>query len=272
MTDYRHMIRHRYAERRLRNPNYSIRAFARDLELSPSHLSEIFNGKEKLSLKTAAKIGPAIGLKHKELEWFLDAVAFESARSVETKNLAKKRLDQHAQAKRFLRLNGENFSLISDWYHLPILEAIKVLQTSGGDVTAVDIAKLLGLKVADVKRSLEVLTSLQMVGTNQGVLTRPNVHVEAPVDASFEAIRNFHHQLLVKASESIHGQNRDQRALNSLVLTFSKANFQAANEMLNDFCKAFNARFGEDAAPDAVYCLATQLFELNKTNQISIES
>ena len=43
-------------ERRSRNPRYSLRAYARDLGISVSHLSTIMNGRRKLSTLQAGKI------------------------------------------------------------------------------------------------------------------------------------------------------------------------------------------------------------------------
>ena len=46
---YRDVLRAKLAQRCERNASYSLRAFARDLTLSPSYLSEVLNGKSFLS-------------------------------------------------------------------------------------------------------------------------------------------------------------------------------------------------------------------------------
>jgi plasmid maintenance system antidote protein VapI len=45
-----------FEEKRSRNSSYSLRAFARDLEISVSHLSAIMSGQKKLSAQQAGKI------------------------------------------------------------------------------------------------------------------------------------------------------------------------------------------------------------------------
>ena len=44
----RQLLANTLAQRKARNPGYSLRAFARSLEISPSFLSEILNGKKTL--------------------------------------------------------------------------------------------------------------------------------------------------------------------------------------------------------------------------------
>ena len=59
-------------ERRLgQNSSYSLRAFARDLQISPGNLSEIVKGKRPLSKKNAQKIAGSLGLNPIEEEAFL---------------------------------------------------------------------------------------------------------------------------------------------------------------------------------------------------------
>ncbi len=57
-------------EKKRKNPQYSLRALARDLEISPSTLSEAINRRHCLSLKTALKIVEVFQLNEKDKEQF----------------------------------------------------------------------------------------------------------------------------------------------------------------------------------------------------------
>ena len=59
--DYRLLLKSELASRTNQNPNYSLRAFARDLDLAPSRLSEVLNGKQGLSTQAAEKIAKTLG-------------------------------------------------------------------------------------------------------------------------------------------------------------------------------------------------------------------
>ncbi len=50
------------AEKKSRNPRYSVRAFSRDLGISQSHLTRILNGQRKLSSEQACRIALTLGM------------------------------------------------------------------------------------------------------------------------------------------------------------------------------------------------------------------
>src|SRR2546430_13739191 len=58
-TDYRRVLRKELESRCRTSPRYSLRAFARDLKISPSRLSEILSGKQGLSRAAARGIRSA---------------------------------------------------------------------------------------------------------------------------------------------------------------------------------------------------------------------
>lgn len=53
-------------ERQKRNNNYSLRALARDLEIDPSNLSKIINGKYLVTPKFAYKLASHLKLEGEE--------------------------------------------------------------------------------------------------------------------------------------------------------------------------------------------------------------
>ena len=59
--------------RKSRNPNYSLRSFARSLDVSPSRLSEILSG-QRMSLKMANKIATKLKLNEKTKAEFTESI------------------------------------------------------------------------------------------------------------------------------------------------------------------------------------------------------
>tara|TARA_B100001094_G_scaffold330139_1_gene394637 strand:- start:1838 stop:2185 length:348 start_codon:yes stop_codon:yes gene_type:complete len=95
LVDYRVQLRRELNRRRYANPYYSLRAFARDLKIAPSRLSEIFNHKQGLSRKAALKITDLLGIIGETREYFLDSVTAQHARSKTDRNSAMLRLDRY---------------------------------------------------------------------------------------------------------------------------------------------------------------------------------
>ena len=64
----RTLLKKHLVEMKKRNPSYSLRAFARKLEISPSALSEIIAGRRKVSRRTAARVFGKINMTSSEQE------------------------------------------------------------------------------------------------------------------------------------------------------------------------------------------------------------
>ncbi len=79
--DYRSTLKSKLADRRRRNPSYSLRAFARDLGMSASHLSEVIRRKGRLSLRSAELVVTNLELEPDDRLNFLWQVGRESIRS-----------------------------------------------------------------------------------------------------------------------------------------------------------------------------------------------
>jgi hypothetical protein len=108
--DYREIIRTEFLKRREKLPFYSLRTYAKDLNLSPQHLSLIFKGKSGLSKQKANYIVHQLGLKPIEAQGFLFLVNSQSGRALTTRNLAKMGLKKPflTKAKEELKRRSEN--------------------------------------------------------------------------------------------------------------------------------------------------------------------
>src|SRR5688572_10105767 len=79
-NDYREVLKEYLSRRCENNPRYSLRALARDLQMSPSRLSEALNGKAGISAASARKISERLGLGNQESQYFYLLVQKEHAR------------------------------------------------------------------------------------------------------------------------------------------------------------------------------------------------
>ncbi|MEI8024764.1 MAG: hypothetical protein WCI18_00315 [Pseudomonadota bacterium] len=79
--DYREMLRLEFNLRRIRNPKYSLRAFARDCKISASRFSEVFNEHNHLSISSGQRIVQYLGLSAQMTQNFLDSIIKESRKS-----------------------------------------------------------------------------------------------------------------------------------------------------------------------------------------------
>lgn len=75
------------------NPSYSLRAFARHLEVEPSYLSKILRGKRPLTQKKIHAFSQHLGI-NPEINLY------------------------ETSEDRFRQLSHDQFTVISEWYHL----------------------------------------------------------------------------------------------------------------------------------------------------------
>ena len=68
------LLRREFNERKARDPQYSIRRFARALRIDATMLSRILRGSEILTMRTSRNILLAVSLKEEERERFIGSV------------------------------------------------------------------------------------------------------------------------------------------------------------------------------------------------------
>jgi len=79
--DFRDVLRRELQNRQQKNPAYSMRAFARDLDLSASGLSEVLSGKHSLSLRRAITVSKKLGLSEEHADAFIQSACSRMERS-----------------------------------------------------------------------------------------------------------------------------------------------------------------------------------------------
>lgn len=78
---YHEVLMEKFEQKKKNNPSFSLRAFARFLEMSPSKLSQILNSKQGLTIPYAEKICQKLNLSEQEKNWFCDSVGALHSRS-----------------------------------------------------------------------------------------------------------------------------------------------------------------------------------------------
>lgn len=87
---YQAALKYEFEQRQKRNPMYSLRAYARDLDLSPSHLSKVLSNKSGLSTHRAMVVAKNMGLHSKNINWFKSLVEAQHSRNFHVKDRAQK--------------------------------------------------------------------------------------------------------------------------------------------------------------------------------------
>src|SRR5690348_2524504 len=91
-NDYRKFLKEKLEERQQLNSRYSLRAYARDLRISFSRLSQVLRHKQGLSEKSAIAIAKQLKLSQAEADHFCTLVLSADARSKQQRRAALAKL------------------------------------------------------------------------------------------------------------------------------------------------------------------------------------
>lgn len=245
---FRSRLQEELLNRCRRNPKYSLRSFAKSLGMSPSVVSELLNGKRKLTLKSIERIGLALGLSVAEIESF-----------------QKNQSDASGEARpSYGQITLDQYALISDWYHYAILELIKVPKAKH-DARA--IAGSLGITVSEVNLAIERLIRLELIHWEDDRLVDDSGGYSTNISGSLtsSASKQLQKQILEQSAEALMTLPIEIRNHTSMTMAIDQRHLPEAVKKIAEFrrelCQYLNS-FGE---PTDVYQLSISLFPV--TNQ-----
>lgn len=259
--DYKTYLRELLNEKIQQNSRYSLRAFARDLGVSPSILSETISGKHGLSEAVAKRIAKNVGLNKNETQFFCDQVVSQNSKSIKKKNEAARRIKSIKEMSKQNSLQMDHFKIISDWYHFAILE-LTYLNDFKNDENW--IARKVGISKFEVQAAIERLLKLELLEVINGRLSATEDYTASPDGIPSDAIKKFQRQLIEKAQTALALQSVDNRDITSLIVSVDKSRIPEVKKEIKNFRRHINAHYGTDEKRDSVYCLAIQLFELTE--------
>lgn len=236
-----------------------MRAFARDLGLATSTLTEIMKGKYGLSPQRALDVANHLNLSEGQAQHFADLFTMHFSRSEKQKKQAKAavlaRTSQVCQ-----HIQDDAFKIISDWHHLALLELLELENHS--HETAHLLAERLDLPQDLISESLGRLERLNLIENKKGRLVPTGEFTTVGNGRASEAVRNFHRQILQKAQAALEAQSVHEREYSSMIFSVTKQDLEAAKKLLQSFRREFAARFSKTKTPDDVFCLNIQFFSL----------
>jgi len=255
----REFLTEELAKRKRINPAYSMRAFARQLKLSPGELSEIMSGKRHLSLKSALRTARALGLNQSETKHLLQLAQLEKSLDLSDKDLLSPLESQRVVQQ----ISNDLFHIVSDWYCFAILN---LADCKGFKWNYDYIARRLGISTVEARAGLARLERVGLVEMKGGKKRVVKDYVMTTSGIPSEAIRNYHRQMLKKAQEALDFQSVEDRDVRGLGLPVDPKNLPAIKEDLKNFLDELADKYSKGEKTE-VYHLEVAFFRLNKPDQ-----
>jgi hypothetical protein len=135
-----------YLRRQGKNPQYSLRAFARHLRVPVGSLSELFSKKREMTLKLGQRIAENLVLPENESKMLAEMIAEGKSRK-----RALVKLDSYLPETDYRKISLDTFEAIAHGYHYAILS---LTETVGFDPSPSAIAKRLGIPIAQAEEGV----------------------------------------------------------------------------------------------------------------------
>jgi transcriptional regulator with XRE-family HTH domain len=195
-----------------RNPSYSLRSFAKALDLSPSFLSKILNGQRRITDQVFQKVATHLDLEPKQIE-----------------QLSENKNSLLCESN-FKNLQIEYFKMISDWYHYALLE----LTHCEGFRNSPDwIASKLGITVNQAKAAIERLLHLELLEMKNGKLcATTGGNTTTKNDFTDFAFKKMQDDLLKKAIHSLWNDNLNERDHTSICMAIDPSDLPEVKKRL----------------------------------------
>ena len=248
---FRLFLQQELAHRCSRNPQYSLRSFALQLDKDHSTLSQLLRGKRPMTEKTIEQIGSKLGLERDLIDSFI----------------AREKLagPHDAPLGEIQQLTQDTAELVSNVYHYTILELVRLAEFKPDSRW---IARVLGMSIDEVNIALNRLIRLGLLEME----ARDRwVDKSGDTTASFDeftgvAIQRLSEQVRTLFMTALQETPQEYRAHSSTTMAINTQRLPAALELIARFRRDLAAMLESGDACDEVYQLEISLFPISKTN------
>ncbi|MNJ96830.1 hypothetical protein D3C87_145630 [compost metagenome] len=242
--DFRHLLQEELAARCARNPNYSLRSYAKFLEVSPSALSALLNGKRPLTDKMKERLGLKLGLSLKEMQ---------NLRSKPHGN--SKLTTSEGLENSFQQITLDTFAIISEPYHYALLELFK---TEDYTQDARWISQRLQITVSEVNFALERLERVGLLEKDDDGIysdTTKGFSTDIRDGLTSQAQKRFQEKSLQQAIQAVQTVPVEHRDNTSMTMAIQTADLPKARQMIKDFRRRFCTHMESNPDLNEVYQL-----------------
>lgn len=253
-------------ERVRSNPSYSMRSYARDLNIAPSTLSEILKGKKGISSKKASEIVSALRLPEWQASHFLNLVALKHSRSKADKEAALKNIENQKAHVQIEKIKAEAMKSLTSTLDLAILECIHL---KGFNNSAEWIAEKMKVSVKEINISVKRLINVRLLEISEsGAWIDLSPFFTSSDGIPSEAIRAFNIDILRTMEKKIINEPINDRIMKSVVFSLEEKHMAEARNILDEaISKILNLASKSEEKKEHILCYSSQLFYMAKGEQ-----
>ena len=261
--DFREFLKDDLAQRKARNPGFSIRSMAAKLQIDSSMLIRIFNEQRNISTNLMPKFIKFLGLRSKEAEYFDHLVKFCQAKS-ERERLAEYNVLVKLRSGRMREVPKAHYVFYEEWYFSAIRELLRFFPFTG-DYHALSRTLEPPITVHEAKRAIGLLLRLGLIDKIGDAYVVRDDSISTGERWHGTAVQRFHHDTLVKAIEGLNRIPRKERDYSTMTMCYSADGYKKVRELLKRTREEMTRIEDADRERNRVYQINMQLFPLSKS-------
>lgn len=236
-------LREEFERRKAIDPKYSLRKFAKDLDLSKSALASYIAGKRGLMPATAKRVAAALGLPPEDIEKI-------------SKTLHRRR--KWDSFSSYTDVTPALFGILEDEICLGLLSLARIENRADENW----LARRLRTSPERIVRAIGLLKDLELIRIDGGRLKRTSPLLDYPTQQPSKVIRNYHRSVIGRALKSLDEDAYDLREFAAVTVPMNTRHMAEAKKMMHRFKKRLATYVNRGAASE-VYILSLQLFPLS---------
>jgi uncharacterized protein (TIGR02147 family) len=251
-----------YFERKKKSrPGFSLRSFAKAMDLSPSFVSGLLSGKKPIPLSRIPQLSRLLDLDSLAITHLKRALAQEALQSQGHDLVA---IAPEAATKKYKLGSKSQFSLLSPWYNVPIMD---LTTCANFEKDPAWIARQLGLSRYQVEQALLQLTANGFLKETKKGFKKIEDKMRISSNESHVEIRKFHGHMIDRAKEELFAKTTkadfDRREITGITIAADPKNIEKARQRLVEALHEVAEILSEGELTE-LYQINAQLFSLLK--------
>jgi len=262
--DYKGFLKAYFKDRQSKRKGFSLRLWTIRLNLaSPSSLSMVLNNVREAGADLTDKLIGYFGFSEQESKYFRRLIKLSKAkkRGDETTTLIKE-IESMQPKSKFKVIDDVVMEAISDWYYFAIRELVN---TRNFREDYDWIAKRLNRKISPIKakNAVKKMISLGLLKRSQhdNKLYQTDGNLMAKSEVSTPALKEFHHQMLNIAQESVRSVAVEMREITGFTLNITLSRLESIKKIIREFRISF-CDLNQGKEGDETYQLSVLFFPL----------
>jgi len=245
--DFRQFLQNELIQRCRSNPQYSLRAFARFLEVDASFLSKVFALKRPMTKAFVKKCAKRLNLDPERCREYINGGDNNDSSSVSNYN----------------QLTLDHFRVISEWYHYAILEITGI---EGFEPSEKWISKALNISIVEVQTAVERLVRMDFLEiTTQGKwINKSGNNTTVGNDFTDVAFRKLQRSVLEKALVALDEVPFEFRDQSSMTLATHPRLIPEARQKIKRFRRELTDFLESVPQKTTVYNIGISIYPISK--------